>query len=214
MEPEVQNLETSEFSGDQSENHSSTSDIIHLEAYPCSRVDSDEEEDVDLQSSTMSMLDSEKELAEMRAEIGAEPDLRPPEAVEILMCVEDPIAEESDPEDTSEPIFTHTPLLSEPSNFTLASIPIPEIISQVLEHLPSPQEFPQTSPSTLMPSEEAHYFNSKSSNARQEHTASSLKRADTSGSPNSSFFEIPVLLVGGAALMAVVGVLTYTLNRK
>lgn len=214
MEPEVQNLETSEFSEDQSENHSSTSDIIHLEAYLYGRMESDEEEDADLQSSTMSMLDSENELAEMRAEIGAETDLRPPETVEILMCVEDPIVEEIEPEDASELIFTHTPLLSEPSNFTLTSVPIPEIISQVLEHLPSRQELSQTLSSTLTPSEEAHAFESESSNAPASSLEGVVPNADTSGSPNSSFFEIPVLLVGGAALMAVVGVLTYTLNRK
>lgn len=211
MEPEVRNLETSEIvmvSEHHSENRSLTSDIIHLEA---GRVESEEEDESDLQISTLSMLGSERELAEMRAEIGAEPDLRPPETVEILMCVEDPIVEEIELEDAC------TPLLSELSDFTLASVPIPEIISQVLEHLPSPQELPFT----LTPSDEAHTFQSESSDVpdtTQEHTTSSsegaVPNADTSGTSNSSFFEIPVLLVGGAALMAVVGVLTYTLNRK
>lgn len=197
-------------SEDHSENRSLTSDIIHLEA---GRVESEEESD--LQISTLSMLGSERELAEMTAEIGAEPDLRPPETVEILMCVEDPIVEEIELEDAC------TPLLSELSDFTLASVPIPEIISQVLEHLPSPQELRQTPSFTLTPSDEAHTFQSESSDVpdtSQEHTTSSsegaVPNADTSGTSNSSFFEIPVLLVGGAALMAVVGVLTYTLNRK
>ncbi|XP_057180650.1 bcl-2-like protein 13 [Triplophysa rosa] len=220
MEPAVRNLETSEIvvvSEDQSENHSSTSDIIHLEA---GRVESDEEEE-DLQTSMMSMLGSEKELAEMRAEIEAESDLRPPETVEILMCVEDPLVEEIELEDTSQLVFTHTALLSEPSDFTLASVPIPEIISQVLEHLPSPQELPWTPSSTLTLLEEAHTFESSDATGiSQEHTSSSLEgvglvpNTDTSGTPTSSFFDIPVLLVGGAALMAVVGVLAFTLNRK
>ncbi|XP_056603826.1 uncharacterized protein si:ch211-214j24.14 [Triplophysa dalaica] len=216
MEPEVRNLETSEIvlvSEDQSENHSSTSDIIHLEP---GRVESDEE---DLQTSTMSLLGSEKELGEMRAEIEAESDLRPPETVEILMCVEDPLVEEIELDDTSQTVFIHSALLSEPSDFTLASVPIPEIISQVFEHLPSPQELPWTPSSTLNFLDKAHTIESSdATDISQEHTSSSLEgvvpNTDTPGINTSSFFDIPVLLVGGAALMAVVGVLTFTLNRK
>lgn len=209
MEPEVRNLETSEIvlvSEDQSENHSSTSDIIHLEA---GRVEDEDEED--LQTSTMSLLGSEKELGES--------DLRPPETVEILMCVEDPLVEEIDLDDTSQTVFIHSALLSEPSDFTLASVPIPEIISQVFEHLPSPQELPWTPSSTLTFLDKAHTVESSdATDISQEHTSSSLEgvvpNTDTPGIHTSSFFDIPVLLVGGAALMAVVGVLTFTLNRK
>nr|XP_055045885.1 bcl-2-like protein 13 [Misgurnus anguillicaudatus] len=229
MEPEVRSLEASEIvlvSDDQSENHSSNSDIVHLEADLHGRMESDEEEETDLQSSMLSMLGSDKELAEMAAEFGAsldvrppaEPDLKPPESGELLMCVEDPFVEDIESEDDS-----HTPLVSESLDFTLASVPISEIISQVLEHLPSPQELHQTPLSTHTASGEAHIFKSEPINApsmSQDRTASSSELVPhvemepaTSGTPVSSPFEFPVLLVGGAALVAIMGVLTYTLRR-
>ncbi|XP_051974975.1 uncharacterized protein si:ch211-214j24.14 [Xyrauchen texanus] len=233
MEPEVRSLETSEMVlvlEDQSETHSSTSDIIHLEAELHERVETDNEEEADLQSSVLSMLGSDRELAEMRAEIGAsldimssvEHDLRPPETVELLVCVEEPTVEEIEIEEASyEPIFPHTTLLSEPSHYTLASVPIPEIIAQVFDHLPSPQELPQIPATTVTTSEEVLISESESTNASvsQDHTTSSSEEVLPMAEPKpatsaNSPFELPVLLVGGAALVAVVGVLTYTLSRK
>ncbi|XP_067284330.1 bcl-2-like protein 13 [Pseudorasbora parva] len=196
MEAELGSLETSEMvlvQEDHSENHSSSSDIIHLEAELHERVESDDEED--LQSSVLSMMGSERELAEIGAYVtsAAESDLRPPQAVELLMCVEEPVVEEIETEVDSEPIFAHTPVLSEPLDFTLASVPIPEIISQVLDHLP---------PSAVTQSEESH---------TPELTDVPVSKADPL---STSPFELPVLLVGGAALVAIVGVLTYVLRRK
>ncbi|XP_065120502.2 uncharacterized protein [Paramisgurnus dabryanus] len=231
MEPEVRSLETSEIvliSDDQSESHSSNSDIVHLEADLHGRMESDEEEETDLQSSMLSMLGSDKELAEMAAEFGAsldvrphaERDLKPPETGELLMCVEDPFVEDFGPEDDSQPIFAHTPLVSESLDFTLASVPISEIISQVLEQLPSPQVLHQTPLSTQTASGEAHIFKSEPINApimSQDCTTSSSELVPhaemepvTSGTPASS----PLLLVGSAALVAIMGVLTYMLRRK
>ncbi|XP_043092233.1 uncharacterized protein si:ch211-214j24.14 [Puntigrus tetrazona] len=202
MEPELGSLETSEMvlvQEDRSKNHFSTSEIIHLDAELHQRVESDEEE---LQSSMLSMINSELE------EIGALPaesDLRPPQTMELLMCVEEPVVEEFDAELASEPVFTHSPLLSEPLDFTLASVPIPEIISQVLDHLPTP---------TVTVSEDPHASESESINAPSV-SASSSKEVVSKADPLSAApFELPVLLVGGAALVAVVGILTYTLTRK
>ncbi|XP_051977138.1 bcl-2-like protein 13 [Xyrauchen texanus] len=229
MEPEVQSLETSEMvmvAEDQSENHSSSSDIIHLEAELHERVESDEEEEADLQSSMLSMLVSDRELADMRAEMdvmsSADHDLRPPETVELLMSVEEPRVEEIEMEEaSSQPIFPHTSLLPEPSDFTLASIPIPEIIAQVLDHPPSPQELPQTHATTFTTSDEVRISESGSTNASvsQGHTRSSTQEVVSKAEPEpatsgTSPFELPVLLVGGATLVAVVGVLTYALSRK
>ncbi|XP_026084337.1 bcl-2-like protein 13 [Carassius auratus] len=201
MEPELGSLETSEMvlvQEDHSENHSSTSDIIHLEAELHQRAESDEEEE--LHSSVLSMIGSE--LEDIGA-LSADSDLKPPQTVELLVSVEEPVVEEIDGEVASEPIFTHTPLLSEPLDFTLASVPIPEIISQVLEHLP---------PSTVTLSEEPHASESESINAPRVSLSSSeevVPKADP-----LSPFELPVLLVGGAALVAVLGIFAYTLIRK
>lgn len=201
MEPELGSLETSEMvlvQEDHSDNHSSTSDMIHLEAELHQRAESEEEEE--LQSSMLSMTGSELE------EIGALPvesDLKPPHTVELLMSVEEPFVEEIDAVVDSEPFFT--PLLSEPLDFTLASVPIPEIISQVLDHLP---------PSTVTVSEEPHASESESINAPSVSASSSEGFVPKADPPSAAPCELPVLLVGGAALVAVVGILTYTLIRK
>ncbi|XP_018938373.1 bcl-2-like protein 13 [Cyprinus carpio] len=205
MEPELVSLETSEMllvQEDHSENHSSTSDIIHLEVDLHQRAESDEREE--LQSIVLSMIGSEKELEEI-GEGPADSDLKPPETVELLMCVEEPAVEETEAEMDLEPVFTHTPLLSEPLDFTLASVPIPEIISQVLDNFPL---------STVTDPEEPHASESGSINAPSVSASSSeevVPKADPLSAPP---FELPVLLVGGAALVAVVGILTMTLIRK
>ncbi|XP_056089390.1 uncharacterized protein si:ch211-214j24.14 [Rhinichthys klamathensis goyatoka] len=206
METDLRSLETSEMvlvQEDHSENHSSTSDIIHLEAELHERAESDDEED--LQSSVLSMICSDRELVGI--ESAAESDLKPPQTGELLMCVEEPVVEETETEVDSEPFFTHTPLLSEPLDFTMASLPIPEIISQVLDHLPH---------SAVTQSEESH--TSESSNepsVSQDHTTSSSEEVvSKAGLLPTSPFELPLLLVGVAALVAVVGVLTYKLSRK
>lgn len=205
METELRSLETSEMvlvQEDHSENHSSTSDIIHLEAELHERAESDDEED--LQSSVLSMICSDRELAEIGS--AAESDLKPPQTGELLMCVEEPVVEETETEVDSEPFFTHTPLLSEPLDFTLASVPIPEIISQVLDHLPH---------SAVTQSEESHTSASNEPSVSQDHTTSSSEEAVSKAGPlPTSPFELPVLLVGVAALVAAVGVLTYKLSRK
>lgn len=200
MEPDLRSLDPSEMfllQEDHSENHSSTSDIINLVAEPHERAESDDE---DLQCSVLSI---DKELAEIEARVfsPSESDLRPPQAVELLMCVEEPIVQEIGSETAAEPVFTHTPLLSEPLDFTLASVPIPEIISQVLEHLPQ--------------SDESNISESDALSVSRHNTASPAEEVTPKpDSISSSAFELPVLLVGGAALVAVVGVLTYTLSRK
>ncbi|KTG33159.1 hypothetical protein cypCar_00047922, partial [Cyprinus carpio] len=202
MEPELGSLESEMVldQEDHSENHSSTSDIIHLEAELHQRVESDEEEE--LQSSMLSMIGSElEEIAALPAEL----DLKPPQTVELLVCVEEPVMEEIDAEVAFEPVFTHTPLLSEPLDFTLASVPIPEIISQVLDHLP---------PSTVTLSEEPHASESESINAPCVSASSSEEVVPKADPLSAAPFELPVLLVGGAALVAVLGILAYTLIRK
>lgn len=200
MESDLRSLETSEMfllQEDHSENHSSTSDIINLEAEPHERAESDDE---DLQCSVLSI---DKELAEIEAHVlsSSESDLRPPQALELLMCVEEPIVQEIGSETAAEPVFTHTPLLSEPLDFTLASVPIPEIISQVLDRLPQ--------------SDESYISESDALSVSPDYTVSPVE--EVTSKPDSIFasaFELPVILVGGAALAAVVGVLTYTLSRK
>ncbi|XP_039523777.1 uncharacterized protein si:ch211-214j24.14 [Pimephales promelas] len=192
METELRSLETSEMvlvQEDHSENHSSTSDIIHLEAELHERAESDDEED----------LQSDRELAGIGS--AAESDLKPPQTGE-LMC-----AEEIETEVDSEPFFTHTRLLSEPLDFTMGSLPVPEIMSQVLDDLPH---------SAVTLSEESRTSESSNEpNVSQDHTTSSseevVSKADLLA---TSTFELPALLVSVGALVAVVGALTYKLIRK
>ncbi|XP_016371944.1 uncharacterized protein LOC107711481 [Sinocyclocheilus rhinocerous] len=191
MEPELGSLEVS-----------ASDNIIHLEVELHQRAESEEEEE--LQSSVLSMIGSEKELEEI-GERPADSDLKPPETVELLMCVEEPVVEEIEAEMDSEPVFTHTPLLSEPLDFTLASVPIPEIISQVLDNLP---------PSTLTHSEEPHASQSGSINAPSVSASSSEEVVPKADPLSAAPFELPVLLVGGAALLAVMAILTFNLIRK
>ncbi|XP_016299772.1 uncharacterized protein LOC107656421 isoform X2 [Sinocyclocheilus anshuiensis] len=198
MEPEL-GSEIVLVQEDHSENHFSASDnIIHLEVELHQRAESEEEEE--LQSSVLSMIGSEKELEEI-GERPADSDLKPPETVELLMCVVEEIEAEMD----SEPVFTHTPLLSEPLDFTLASVPIPEIISQVLDNLP---------PSTLTHSEEPHASQSGSINAPSVSASSSEEVVPKADPLSAAPFELPVLLVSGAALVAVMAILTFNLIRK
>ncbi|XP_016120989.1 uncharacterized protein [Sinocyclocheilus grahami] len=206
MEPELGRLETSEIvlvQEDHSKNHfSASNNIIHLEVELHQRAESEEEEE--LQSSMLSMIGSEKELEEIGAH-PADSDLKPPETVELLMCVEEPVVEEIEAEMDSEPVFTHTLLLSEPLDFTLASVPIPEIISQVLDNLP---------PSTLTHSEEPHASQSGSINAPSVPAASSEEVVPKADPLSAAPFELPVLLVGGTALVAAMAILTFNLIRK
>ncbi|GLD48358.1 bcl-2-like protein 13 isoform X1 [Lates japonicus] len=82
------------------ENHSSNSDMVHLEREEVEmleeaekearRTEEEEEEDEELQTSVLSVLGSERELVELREE---EQDLQAPETEELLVSAEEPYVE-------------------------------------------------------------------------------------------------------------------------
>ncbi|TRY58902.1 hypothetical protein DNTS_003111, partial [Danionella cerebrum] len=196
MESELGNMPTSEMELVQGESCSSTCDIINLEPEP-EYEESNESENGDLQSSVMSIISSTKEVMEADIALSEESDLRPPEALELLMCVEDPLkVAEIEEKTLAEPVFTHTSLLSEPLDFTLASVPIPEIISEVLDQ--------------LQQVEEPLVIEAESESVPQELSASLIEEpvSKAVSGRSASVFELPLLVVGGAAL-AVVGALVY-----
>lgn len=233
MDPEdTKSLDSSDgavVGGD--ENHSSNSDMVHLEPEEAEmleeaegeaadvreekrgrRAEDEEEEDEDLQTSVLSVLGGDKELSEMREE-----ELQAPETEELLVSAEEPYIE-AEPSEFMQvvpplalsplpivrlepPSSTSTPDLSTTTSeveefFSAQGLHPPSILaphadkSQTLEHLKVSQiplrhvEEHSTAPEKLEPT------------------------GPKSSTPLSSS-ELPVLLCGGAAFIAVVGVVTY-----
>ncbi|XP_036431419.1 uncharacterized protein si:ch211-214j24.14 [Colossoma macropomum] len=205
---------------DHSKNHF---DIIQLQEKVglLGRAESVESAEMEVQSSTL----SDKELMEMRAEFDAsvspvlsleESDLEPPEAGELLMCVEEPEVEEMM---DNVPLTTFTPATPLPES--PAFISAPEMISDALHYLPCPQELPFFSTAAPEPAES--HMSSKSEltdepNNSEPSSDSLIEKAPLKAQPQlaapaSRSFELSVLLTGGVALVAVV-IMTYVLTRK
>ncbi|XP_035379563.1 uncharacterized protein si:ch211-214j24.14 [Electrophorus electricus] len=207
--------------------HPTTPDIIQLwqkEAGLLQREESIEEVEPELKHSWL----SNKELTETTAEFDAraspvlsleESDLEPPEAVELLMCVEEPEVEdmmEGIPQTTFTPA---TPILESPDFFSM-----PEMVSDVVHHLPYPQELPLFSmPAILTAPAPESLASSKSecadkSSVCQEFSASPTEETPltTKSQPTSptAWNELPVLLIAGAALVAVVIIMKYVWTKK
>lgn len=133
---EAKSLEPSEallLAEERSENHSSISDIVHLEREEAELLEEAERqaEDVELQSSVMSVLGTEKELAELRVEQEAQalrgdaPELKAPKTMEMLMSVEEPELQE-EPEEVVWPLLSSTPppaIPEPPASVHLPAVP-------------------------------------------------------------------------------------------
>lgn len=141
-------------------------------------------------------------------------DLEAPEAVELLLCMEEPDMEEivdNIPQTTLTPA---TPLPESPA-FTSA----PQIMSQALHYLPCPQELPLTSrlAPVSVPAESHVSSTSELTDETKESQISLVSPAEEAplhpAAPAARSFELPVLLTAGVAL-AVVGVMAYVLPRK
>lgn len=143
---EAKSLEASEallLAEERSENHSSISDIVHLEREEAELLEEAERQAEEaaaggmeeLQSSVMSVLGTEKELAELRVEQEAQalrgdaPELKAPKTMEMLMSMEEPELQE-EPEEVIWPLLSSTPppAIPEPP----ALLPIPTMSSPVL----------------------------------------------------------------------------------
>lgn len=218
------------------ENHSSNSDMVHLEREEAEmleeaekeaaeeekvrRTEEEEEEEEELQTSVLSVLGGERELVELRED---EEDLQAPETEELLVSSEEPHVE-SRPAEFRQvvPPMTLPPLpivkLDPPST---TSTPVPSTTTSEIEELYSTQglhppsilapmaaEPPTESLEQLrfsqIPLSDVEEHSVKGSQAVSEKTEPLPTAPKTSKSLSST-----ELLCGGAALVAVVGVVAY-----
>lgn len=217
------------------ENHSSNSDMVHLEREEAEmleeaekeateeergrRTEEEEEDEEELQTSVLSVLGGERELVELREE---EQDLQAPETEELLVSAEEPHVEREPAE------FRHVvppmalpPLpivrLDPPST---TSTPVPSTTTSEVEELYSTQGLHP--PSILAPiaaeppaaSLEQLKFSQIPLSDIDEHSVKESEAAPEKlktqpTSPKTKPLSSTELLCGGAALVAVVGVVAY-----
>ncbi|XP_014836734.1 PREDICTED: bcl-2-like protein 13 [Poecilia mexicana] len=185
------------------ENHSSNSDMVHLEREEAEMLEETEgrrwrDEDEELQASILSMLSVERELAE--------PDLQAPEAKELLVSAEEPHAEFrhvvppmalpllpilklDPPSTTTTPVPSTTASEVEEQYSTLGLHP-PSILSPKAPELQT-EESPEAKFSQIPLQDDGEH---------------SVKAA---AAPKTKSLSSSELLFGGAALVAVVGVVAY-----
>ncbi|XP_071358700.1 bcl-2-like protein 13 [Trachinotus anak] len=218
------------------ENHSSNSDMVHLEREEVEmleeaekeaaeeerarRTEEEEEEDEELQTSVLSVLGGERELVELREE---EQDLQAPETEELLVSAEEPYVEREPAEFRQVvPPMALPPLpivkLDPPST---TSTPVPSTTTSEAEELYSIQGLHP--PSILAPmaaeppveSLEQLKFSQIPLSDVEEHSAKESEAAPEKPEPQPTTTKTgkPLtsteLLCGGAALVAVVGVVAY-----
>ncbi|KAG7225592.1 hypothetical protein INR49_004998, partial [Caranx melampygus] len=187
------------------ENHSSNSDMVHLEREEVEmmeeaekearRAEEEEDEDEELQTSVLSVLGGERELVELREE---EQDLQAPETEELLLSVEEPYVERQPAEFRQVvPPMALPPLpivrLDPPST---TSTPVPSTTASEAEELFSLQGLHP--PSILAPLAAEPRW-------RVSEEPQPQPPAPKTGKALSS----TEMLCGGAALVAVVGVVAY-----
>lgn len=217
------------------ENHSSNSDMVHLEREEAEmleeaekeaaeeerarRTEEEEDEDEELQTSVLSVLGGERELVELREE---EQDLQAPETEELLVSAEEPYVEREPAE------FMHVvpPMALPPLPIvrlhppSTTSTPVPSTTTSEAEELYSTQGLHP--PSILAPmaaeppteSLEQLKFSQIPLSDVEEHSAEASQAAPEKPEPaappkTSKPLSSTELLCGGAALVAVVGVVAY-----
>ncbi|XP_070848382.1 bcl-2-like protein 13 [Chaetodon trifascialis] len=214
------------------ENHSSNSDMVHLEREEAEmleeaekeeergrRTEEEEEEDEELQTSVLSVLGGERELVGLREE---EQDLQAPETEELLVSAEEPRMEREPAEFRQVvPPMALPPLpivrLDPPST---TSTPVPSTTTSEAEELYSTQGLHP--PSILAPmaaeplieSLEQLKFSQIPLSDVEEHSVEASQAAPEKPEPaapqkTTKALSSTELLCGGAALVAVVGVVAY-----
>lgn len=206
------------------ENHS---DMVHLEreeaemleeAEKARRTEEEDEEDEELQTSALSILGGERELGELSEE---EQDLRAPETEELLVSAEEPRVQKRPAEFRMVVPPMALPLLPivklDPPSTT--STPVPSTTSSEAEELYSTSGLQP--PSILVqvaaepPSERRVKFSQIPLSDVEEH---SVRFSEAAEPPQPTAPKTPKtpkplsaagLLCGGAALVAVVGVVAY-----
>ncbi|XP_061570864.1 bcl-2-like protein 13 [Cololabis saira] len=207
------------------ENHSSNSDMVHLEREEAEmleeaeekrkRKEEEEEDDEELQASVLSVLGGEKELVELKEE---DQDLQAPQTEELLVSAEEPHVERKPAEFRQVvPPMALPPLpivkLDPPST---TSTPVPSTMPSEAEELYSTQGLHPPSvlaPMPAGPPEESLQEPKSSQFPRSDEEEHSVKEAPPlkaePSAPKTKPMSPTELLFGGAALVAVVGVVAY-----
>ncbi|XP_034719816.1 bcl-2-like protein 13 [Etheostoma cragini] len=215
------------------ENHSFNSDLVHLEREEVElieeagkkegarRTEEEEEDDEELQTSVLSVLGGERELSELREE---EQDVLAPETEEVLVSAEEPYVEKKPAEFMQVvPPMALPPLpivrLDPPST---TSTPVPSTTASEVEELFSTQGLHPPSILARMAEEpsseslEQLKFSQIPLSDVKEHSAKASQKATEKPEPpkptapkTPKHLSSTELLCGGAALVAVVGVVAY-----
>ncbi|KAK7160232.1 hypothetical protein R3I93_008009 [Phoxinus phoxinus] len=209
MDPEdIKSLDSAEgvaLAEEQSENNSSNSDIVHVEREDAELLEEGGEtvEEGELQSSVLSVLGSESELAAVREETSiAEP--APPAPEPIV----EPIVMEIPPPPASieqEHQATHAA--------STASLPVPEPELQS-QPVPAPVEPQSSSPPDLEPEATLEQVilpevELKASSPAYDFSVPDPPEVQTKTEPQHESSDLPVLLYSGAALVAIAAVLAF-----
>lgn len=208
MDPEdVKSLDSAEgvaLAEEQSENNSSNSDIVHVEREDAELLEEAVEtvEEGELQSSVLSVLGSESELAAVREEAAnAEPVLAAPEPiVEPIVEILPPPASVEQEHSASHAAST-------------ASLPVPEPELQS-QPVPAPVEQQSSSPPDLEPEatleqEILPEVELKATSPVYDFPVPAPPEMLTKTEPQPESSDLPVLLYSGAALVAIAAVLAF-----
>lgn len=211
MDPEdVKSLDSAEgvaLAEEQSENNSSNSDIVHVEREDAELLEEAGEtvEEGELQSSVLSVLGSESELAAVREQESAAPELL---AEPVVMEIPPP---PSPPPPPPPPSALAEQELPPVHAAVTASIPVPEPELQS-QPVPAPVEPPPSSPpepEATLEQEILSEVELKTSSRSPDLPIPSPAEVQTTSVPQAESAELPVLLYGGAALVAVAAVLAF-----
>ncbi|XP_076015140.1 uncharacterized protein LOC143007610 [Genypterus blacodes] len=199
------------------ENHSSNSDMVHLEREEAElleeaakaaaeageearwrRTEEEDEEEDELQTSVLSVLGEERELVDLQA----------PETQELLVSAEEPYMEEQPAEFMQVFPPMALPLLPilklDPPSTTSTPVHLPTTAEG--EELPTMQGLHP--PPVLAPMEPEPPVGSQTHDQVKYSQAVPKKQEPEPPKPESST-ELPVLLCGGAALVAIIGIVLY-----
>ncbi|ROL43261.1 Bcl-2-like protein 13 [Anabarilius grahami] len=209
MDPEdAKSLDSAEgvaLAEEQSENNSSNSDIVHVEREDAELLEEGGEtvEEGELQSSVLSVLGSESELAAVReeAESNAEPTPTAPEPIVEPIVMEIPPPPASVEQETTHAAATASLPVPEPE---LQSQPVPAPVE------PQSSSPPDLEPEAILEQEILPEVELKAMSPAYDFPVpapSEVLQTKTEPQPEST--DLPVLLYSGAALVAIAAVLAF-----
>ncbi|XP_059362493.1 bcl-2-like protein 13 [Carassius carassius] len=204
MDPEdAKSLDSTEgvaLAEEQSENNSSNSDIVHVEREDAELLEEGGEtvEEGELQSSVLSVLGGESELAAVGEEAPT---------AELVQTATELTVEEIPPPPSSEQEHPDAPAASFP-------VPEPELQSQPVPAPVEPQSSPppDLEPEVVQATQEQeilHKVDLKAFSPAHDHNVPTSPEVQMKSVPQPESSDLPVLLYGGAALVAIAAVLAF-----